>query len=211
MKPSLVRWMSGLFLVAVSTLSALANADYSYVFTANPGQVTWYNGTTIQIDATYNPYNPPYDQSCFLISMHMFAEIDMAPWAGGYGYGPAPASLTPSSYSLSSRNSFPISLTDMNIAYAYPSGWGGEFDRGWGGAIPFDCPALDFVIEGSQVGLYIESGGLAPESFITTPASGTWALVPDAGGSFELLATAMAALGTGHLFLRRSEKFPSPQ
>jgi hypothetical protein len=194
-------WICGLLIVAFSIPCALANTDYTYVFTANPGQVTWYNGTTIEISVAIGPPYPypPYGEYCSLVSMHMVAEVDMAAWAGAYGYGPAPASLTPSSYSWSSGDG----LTDMNIGSANRSGWGGGFDSGWGGAIPFDSPDLVFLIQSSSVGLYINSGGLDPDGFITTPASGTWTFVADAGSSFELLTTAMVALGAGRLVFRR--------
>lgn len=188
-------WTSALFLAAVSISSARADVDYTYEFTANPGQVTWFNGTTIEIDAASNPYNPPYDQTCSLVSMHMYAEVDMRAWAGGFGYEAAPASLTPSQDLWTRGNG----LTDMRIEYANPSGWGGEFDSGWGGTVPFDCPFLEFVVEGSSVALDINSGGVAPEAYIPTSASGTWALVPDAGSSFELLAAALLVLGAGRL------------
>jgi hypothetical protein len=40
-------------------------------------------------------------------------------------------------------------------------------------------------------------GGGTGQAVTSEYATGTWSLVPDAGGSFEFLAAAMAALGAG--------------
>jgi hypothetical protein len=90
----------------------------------------------------------------------------------------------------------------FEMSYANSSGWQGLFWDGWGGYIPPGCPTLDYIISSDEIWFNIDTGG-SGQPFTTPPAFGTWALdVPDAGSSFELLATAMAALGAGRLFLR---------
>ena len=195
--------MGGLLLAA----SAHANTDYTYVFTANPGQVTWYNGTTIEISVTPNPYIPN-DPLCTVVSLNMIAEIDMAAQPAEFGYGPAPASLTPGSMTLPYlAGGYPGQLESHGVGNADSSGWTTEFDTGWSGGTPFGCPALYAVLTSSSVQLSINSGGLDPAAFMDTPATGTWSfmplltvqlqpfVVPDETDSFTLLAAAAAILG----------------
>jgi hypothetical protein len=203
-KLSIASWFCGLFLVAFSTPRALADADYTYVFTANPGQVTCYNGTSFTINVINVPPSdfPPNGLWYTLQNIHILAEIDMGAWAGYPPYeGPAPASSTPVSYSPSRM---PVYDTGhFEVSYANSSGWQGLFWDYWGGYTPFGCPTLDYVISSDEIWLNIDTGG-SGQPFITPHASGTWALdVPDAGSSLELLAMATVALGAGRLLLRR--------
>jgi hypothetical protein len=198
--------IGGLFLVAASPPSALADTnytyDYTYVFTANPGQVTGYNGSTIEINESPGPGRPFPSPWFSVVSIDMRAVIEMGAWSGGNGYGPAPASSTPCSFSVPSFE-LPVPYSgDCDIGYANSFGWDGWMAGGWAGSTPFGCPTLDYYLTSSGLMLAIEGPGDG-QPYIDTPASGTWSLdVPDAGSSFELLAAAMAALGAGRLLLR---------
>src|SRR5665213_74262 len=76
---SVASWICGLLLATISIPSALANADYTYKFTADPGQVTWYNDTTVEINESQLPPNdfPPPDLWFSLVSINVLADIDM--------------------------------------------------------------------------------------------------------------------------------------
>jgi hypothetical protein len=185
---SIVCWFCALFFVAFSLPSALANTDYTYLFTANPGQVTWYNGTTIEIQVSLGPPYPlpPYDEYFYVVSLDMHADLDLG------AYGAAPASLTPFSFS---PNVQALEAINVSILSADAFGWTGAFS-GYGGNI--DGIGGSYFMSSSEVVWGVDSGG-GPQQIFTVPASGTWSLVPDAGSSFELLAAAMSVLGAGRL------------
>jgi hypothetical protein len=196
-------WICGLSLVAVSIPRALADTDFTYMFTANPGQMTYYNGTTFEINVSQLPpgQSPPPDLWFTLLSLHMYADIEMGAWGGDLPYAPpAPASSTPSSFSTSY---LPGNLgPDCMIGAASAAGWQGGFDGGYGGYTPPGCPALNYFVGSSRVELIINSGGDG-QPFNDQYASGTWSLVPDASSSIELLAMGIIALGTGRHLLRK--------
>jgi hypothetical protein len=185
-------WICGLFLGAVSIHNALAQPDYTYEFTANPGQVTWYNGTTIEIQVELGaPYpSPPYDEYFYVVAMDFHADLDLG------AYGTTPASLTPFTFSPSVQA---LETIDISILSADAFGWTGAFS-GYGGGI--DGIAGAYFIDSTEVVWGPNAGG-GPQPIITVPATGTWSFVPDAASSLELFAAAMAALGAGRLLLRR--------
>jgi hypothetical protein len=186
----------GLLIVTVFIPSALAQTDYTYVFTANPGQVTWYNGTTIEIQVEPGGPNelPPPDLICDVVALDFHGVCDLPAWAGDPPYyGPSPASLTafsfgnlPNVFSISEANAF---------------GWSGAIS-GYGGGGPPQDPVSGIYELSSSVLFWGPGDGGTGQPVITEYATGTWSLVPDAGSSFELLAAAVAALGAGRLLLR---------
>jgi hypothetical protein len=199
-KTRIVCWFCALFFVAFSLPNALANTDYTYVFTANPGQVTWYNGTTIEIQITPLPpgFEPPPDLSFNVVSLVFHGVLDLPAWAGDPPFfGPTPASMTPFTFSPSAT-ALNESFSDIGPANA--SGWQGAFSGYWGIATPQDTLSVGYVVSSSEVYFWPDAGGTG-QAINNVTASGTWSLVPDAGSSFELLAAAMAALGVGRLIL----------
>ena len=201
-RQGLARWVYGLFFVALSIPSVLASADYSYVFTANPGQVTWYNGTTIEIQVTPGlPGNiPPPDLFYQIVSLDFHGALDLPATAGDPPYyGPSPGSLTPFSFSLSAIGLY---QDFVSIGSANASSWSGGFNGFGGPNLPIDPVSGSYLITSSEVFWDIESGGTG-QPIILQSATGTWSFVPDGGSSFELLAAALAALAAGRLLLRR--------
>jgi hypothetical protein len=190
MRARLACWVYGLFFVAVSIPNALADVIYTYEFTANPGQVTWYNGTTIGIDVIQVPPAPP---SLFynLVYLDFHGALDLAAWGGNPWFGPAPASLTPFAFTESSHFYF----SSFNISDANAFGWAGSFS-GYGGGAPQDNTGGDWEVSSSGVIWGPDTPGTG-QPIIVESATGTWSLVPDAGSSFELLAAALAALAAG--------------
>jgi hypothetical protein len=199
-KTRIVCWFCALFFVAFSLPNALANTDYTYVFTANPGQVTWYNGTTIEIQITPLPpgFEPPPDLSFNVVSLVFHGVLDLGAWAGDPPFfGPTPASMTPFSFSPSALG-LEESFSDIDSANA--SGWGGGFNGYGAGYTPQDQVAGSYLITTSEV-FWTTDGGGTGQPIITETATGTWSLVADEGSSFELLAGVMAALGAGRFVL----------
>jgi hypothetical protein len=192
-RPSIACWVYGLFFLAALIPSALASTDYSYVFTANPGQVTWYNGTTIEIQVTPGlpDESPPPDLFFNVVSLVFHGDVDLG------AYGDIPASLTPFSFSVPPSGGLDV----VGIAYANQFGWQGGIS-GYGG------PGISgfsgaYFMSSTTVAWGPDSGG-GPQPIIIEPATGTWSLVPDGGGSFELLAAALAALGAGRRLMGRA-------
>jgi hypothetical protein len=194
-------WICGLFFVAACVPSAPAQTDYTYVFTANPGQVTWYNGTTFEISVSPGPPGllPPPDEYFNLMSINFNAVLDLPATAGDPPYyGPSPASLTPFSFSPSGPD---LGEVTVEISAANASGWAGFFFGYGGGGLPGQPGPGQYAVYSDGVVWGPGDGGTS-QPVIVEAATGTWSLVPDAGSSFELLATAMAALGADRLFLR---------
>jgi hypothetical protein len=186
----------GLFLVAAAIPSALADTDFTYMFTANLGQVTWYNGSTIEIDVSPGPAGGlPPDLFCQVVAMDLHAVLDLPATAGDPPYyGPSSGSLTPFSFG---------NLPNMyNIPDANAFGWSGSFSGYGGGGLPEDPVSGAYFVNSSSVLWGPDAGGTG-QPIITEAATGTWSLVPDAGSSFELLAMGMVALGAGGHLLRR--------
>jgi hypothetical protein len=198
LKTSIARWLCGLFLVAFSIPSALANTDYAYVFTANPGQVTWYNGTTIEIQVVpLSPgYAPPPDVGFLVVSLDFHGVLNLPAWAGDPPFfGPTPASMTPFTFSPSAMA---LNESFSEITSANASGWQGTFSGYGAGYTPIDQVAGYYVVSSYQM-YWGSDGGGTGQAVTSEYATGTWSLVPDAGSSFELLAAALAALGAGRL------------
>jgi hypothetical protein len=134
MRHSIAAGICGIFLVAFFTPSALANTDYTYAFTANPGQVTWYNGTTIEIQVVpLSPgYAPPPDVGFLVVSLDFHGVLDLSAWAGDPPFfGPTPASMTPFTFSPSATA---LNESFSEIASANASGWEGAFS-GYGAGL----------------------------------------------------------------------------
>jgi hypothetical protein len=192
-----VCWICGLILGVVSIPSALAQAEYTYMFTANPGQVTWYNGTTVEIQVQPGGPNefPPPDLVFTIVSLDFHGVLDLSSWAGDPPqFGPAPASLTPFSFSDPPSQG----LNSVSIAYANAYSWQGALSGYGSGYTPLDPVAGTFLVSSYEMFWGPDAGGTG-QPIVTEYAQGTWSLVPDAGSSFELLATAMAALAAGRL------------
>jgi hypothetical protein len=200
-KPTVLCAILGLFLVAVPTPMAFGDTDYTYEFTANPGQVTWYNGTTFEVEVTPLPpiIFPPPDEYIDVVALDFHGACDLPAWAGDPPYyGPTPASLTPFSFSPSG-----LALSEISSSFsgANAFGWSGSFTGYGGGGPPQDPVSGYYAINSSSVVWGPDSGGTG-QPVTVEAATGTWSLVPDAGSSFELLATAIGALGVGRFLLR---------
>ncbi len=185
-----VCWCCGLGLASLFTLDARANYDLTYEFTANPGQPTGYNGTTIEIEVT--PYPPGYiPEPHQPPSIFSVLSIDF--------FGVAPGSSTPFSSVLS-----PVTIpSNTDITAATPTGWQG-YTGGTGEAYTPEYGNFSIA-----VGIYpnnVEYGPFFP-LFTSQSADGTWSLVPDSSNSFALLATSMLALWTGRFLLRHGLVF----
>jgi hypothetical protein len=174
----------GLWLAAASTSSA-STSDYAYQFTANPGQSTVFNGTTVEIEVVVEPCDS-------MESVFNWNFIDTA----------LPAGVTPSSQ-ITPGTSY---LVDNCIAGANYLNWIGEFD-GASTSLNYFCEN-DGIAGSALVGDYVEDFPQIPTQYAYgswAPASITGLLsnsVPDSGSSLELLAAATVALAAGRHFFR---------
>ena len=187
-KLTIARSICGLFLATASTPSAFAS-DYTYMFTASPDQPAEFNGTTAEIEVTSEPYG---------------AEANVFNW--NFVDTALPAGAAPCSQIIPSTSG----LMGNDISDANRLNWCGEFD-GVSSSFNFYCENGG-AADSAMVGDFVEGMPQIPSQC----TYGSWAAVPDAGGSiellvpdagssFELLATATAALGAGRFFFRRQK------
>ena len=168
-RPTISCSICGLFFLTVSMQSLFAN-DYTYVFTADPGQPTEFNGTIVEIEVTREP------------------GVDLADVFGwNFEDAALPACVTPGSQITPGTSG----LLDNYISDADNINWCGDFD-GSSASFNFYCEN-DGVAGQAVVGDYVEGMPQIPIQY----AAGSWTSIPDQGNTLILLTVAMATLGAG--------------
>lgn len=172
-------WICGLSFLGIFTHSAFA-IEYKYIFSAAQGELTEFNGTTIDLEVT-----AVSGQSQFVNVASFNFEVQNASWLPG---------TPPIGFSLSPSGTY----AEDFISDATPLGWIGSCYGYSDFILDGAGGTLSWVMSDSEVGFYIDGAPEVPSQY----ACGTWALVPDTCDTLELLIGALVALQVGCLFAR---------